>query len=227
MMNVSVLIIRGFSGYLTLSVHFHKDSCCICFTALSFRRKGLILALWQSSWTHLPAPHTHTHPPKSPFKVRRQLCQTSFQFGGKALTPWCSDVLSLFLYSINKKKGWNSCPVRKLPHLASRSRQTGFIHCIKSQVWQGFLIFFSWEECVLYYPMEGTFHCVLGSSGVIHILAGPAWIACLFCFGFSPSTSPVRVAECSRKSLKRKKRKGAGWEWAKQFLVHNVYSFIL
>lgn len=116
MMNVSVLIIRGFSVYLTLSVHFHKDSCCICFTALSFRRKGLILALWQSSWTHLPAPHTHIHPPKSPFKVRRQLCQTSFQFSGKALTPWCSDVLSLFLYFINKKKKkaetlaqWESC----------------------------------------------------------------------------------------------------------------------
>lgn len=178
-----------------------------------------------------PSPTHPHHPPKSPFKVRRQLCQTSFQFSGKALAPWYSDILSLFLYFFLIKKGWNSCPVRKLPHLAIRSLQTGFIHCIKSQVWQRWVFFFFLlflRGVCSVVPHGGGISLCNGLLSYDPYPPGPAWIACLFCFSFSPSTSPVMVAECSRKSLKRKKGKGCRGRMSQaQFLVHNVYLFIL
>ena len=140
---------------------------------------------------------------------------------------WHPDVLIFFRYFcifFLIKKGWNSCPVIKLPHLASRSLQTGYIHCIKSQVWQFFFSFHFLRGVCSVPPHEGEISLCNGLLRYDPYPPGPAWIACLFCFGFSPSTSPVMVAECSRKSLKRKKGKGCRVRMGQaQFLVHNVY----
>lgn len=125
MIYVWLWITRGFSGYLTLTVHFLKASCCIYFTTLSFGRNILVLLeLWQSS-------NTHTHP-ELPLKLEDRYVKCLLNWVAKL---WHPDVLIFFHPFCIIRKGWNSCPMKKLSRSASRSLQIGFIHCFKPQVW--------------------------------------------------------------------------------------------
>lgn len=75
--------------------------------------------------------HTHTHP-ELPLKLEDRYVKCLLNWVAKL---WHPDVLIFFHPFCILRKGWNSCPMKKLSRSASRSLQIGFIHCFKPQVW--------------------------------------------------------------------------------------------